>query len=606
VLVLVANDAAGEGVNLQRAHLMVNYDLPWNPNRLEQRFGRIHRIGQEEVCHLWNLIAKDTREGDVYHRLLAKLASEALALKGKVFDVLGQLFEQRALRDLLMEAIRYGADPEVRAKLFRVVDEAVDRDHLRQLLEQRALVHDSMDLSKVQAIREDMERAHARRLQPNYIQAFFSEAFRKLGGKMHRREPGRFEITHVPSVLRERDRVVGCGAPLLRQYERVCFDKRYVDQQPRAHLICPGSPLLVSTIDLVLERHGEVLKRGAVLVDDTDEGDQPRLLFYIEHAVQDGRKRKGGEFLVVSQQIRFVEVGPDGLFRSAGVAPYLDYRPATEAEQVVLCPQLDAEWLRQDWEHLSLGYVLREVVPQHVDEVRARRIPLVDKIEQEVKARLQREINFWDRRAQDLKAREDAGKKTGLPASVAQARADRLSERMRERLAELDRERLISPRPPRVKGGALIVPSGLLRKLRGEAPPVAVPDADGVDKAEVERLAMEAVFAAERALGRVPRDRSAERGIGYDIESRSKDGRLHFIEVKGRAAGADQVTLTKTEILCALNEPERFRLALVQVADHRAAQPVYVQGYDFGQPGFGQTSATFQVKGLLESGGPPA
>src|SRR5437764_12080480 len=74
VRILVANDAAGEGVNLQRgAHLMVNYDLPWNPNRLEQRFGRIHRIGQTEVCHLWNLVSADTREGEVYARLLEKL-----------------------------------------------------------------------------------------------------------------------------------------------------------------------------------------------------------------------------------------------------------------------------------------------------------------------------------------------------------------------------------------------------------------------------------------------------------------------------------------------------------------------------------------------------
>ncbi|HND22435.1 MAG TPA: helicase-related protein, partial [Acidobacteriota bacterium] len=107
VLVLVANDAAGEGVNLQRSHLMINYDLPWNPNRLEQRFGRIHRIGQEEVCHLWNVVAKDTREGEVYIRLLDKLEAERDALGGKVFDVLGQLFDQRPLRELLVEAIRY-------------------------------------------------------------------------------------------------------------------------------------------------------------------------------------------------------------------------------------------------------------------------------------------------------------------------------------------------------------------------------------------------------------------------------------------------------------------------------------------------------------------
>ena len=100
--VLLATDAAGEGVNLQNANLMVNYDLPWNPNRLEQRFGRIHRIGQTEVCRLWNLVAKETREGAVYHRLLEKLRIAAESLQGKVFDVLGEVFENVSLKDLLI------------------------------------------------------------------------------------------------------------------------------------------------------------------------------------------------------------------------------------------------------------------------------------------------------------------------------------------------------------------------------------------------------------------------------------------------------------------------------------------------------------------------
>ena len=108
LVVLVANDAAGEGVNLQRGHLMVNYDLPWNPNKIEQRFGRIHRIGQTEVCHLWNMVAKDTREGEVYARLLEKLDNARAALQGQVFDVLGDLFDEKPLKDLLWEAIQYG------------------------------------------------------------------------------------------------------------------------------------------------------------------------------------------------------------------------------------------------------------------------------------------------------------------------------------------------------------------------------------------------------------------------------------------------------------------------------------------------------------------
>src|SRR6266566_4518183 len=101
-VVVVATEAAGEGINLQRAHLLVNYDLPWNPNRIEQRFGRIHRIGQTEVCHLWNLVAEETREGDVYRTLLEKLEQQRKSLGGRVFDVLGEAFEGQPLRDLLL------------------------------------------------------------------------------------------------------------------------------------------------------------------------------------------------------------------------------------------------------------------------------------------------------------------------------------------------------------------------------------------------------------------------------------------------------------------------------------------------------------------------
>ena len=173
VSVLLATDAAGEGINLQRTHLMVNYDLPWNPNRLEQRFGRIHRIGQTEVCHLWNLVAQETREGDVYRRLLDKLEQARQTLGGQVFDVLGKLeFAGRPLRELLIDAIRYGEQPEVRARLDTAVDHALDRHKTQDLLEEQQLAHDAMDASRVRHVREEMERAEARRLQPHYIESF--------------------------------------------------------------------------------------------------------------------------------------------------------------------------------------------------------------------------------------------------------------------------------------------------------------------------------------------------------------------------------------------------------------------------------------------------
>ena len=290
VQVLLATDAAGEGINLQRAHLMVNYDLPWNPNRIEQRFGRIHRIGQTEVCHLWNLVADETREGDVYHTLLEKLDEARKALGGQVFDVLGKLqFEGKPLRELLIEAVRYGAQPDVRARLNQVIANAFDRDQLRDLIEERALAQDSMDASRVYRIREEMERAEARRLQPHYIESFFLEAFHRLGGSVKQREPRRYEVTHVPAVVRNRDRALGIGEPVLPKYERIAFEKSLVAPQGEAlaAFICPGHPLLDATIDLTLERQRDLLRRGTVLVDERDPGMEPRVIFYLEHAIQD-------------------------------------------------------------------------------------------------------------------------------------------------------------------------------------------------------------------------------------------------------------------------------------------------------------------------------
>ena len=603
VVVLIANDAAGEGVNLQRAHLMVNYDLPWNPNRLEQRFGRIHRIGQREVCHLWNLIAKDTREGDVYVRLLHKLEAEREALGGKVFDVVGELFDQKALRQMLMEAVQYGDDPAVKARLDQAVDGAVNRDRLEELLALRALAHNTMDTSRILAIREEMERAFARRLQPHFVEAFFAEAFRRLGGKLHRREPGRYEVTHVPQVVRERDRHIGMGAPILKRYERVCFDKQFVDQV--AELICPGSPLLDATIDVVLERHGDVLKRGAVLVDDDDPGTEPRLLFYLQHEIKDGRRRKDGKLTTVFEQMQFVEVGRDGVFRNAGAAPYLDYRPTTDGEFVALTAELDADWLKDDWEARVMGFAIAEVLPGHVAEVKARRLAEVDKVETQVKARLQREIRYWDSQAQKLKDQEKAGKRTRLPAQVAQERADRIADRMWARLSELDLERKITPAPPEVRGGALIIPRGLLETRSGRKPLSRDDQTDAETRTEVELIAVEAVMAAERALDREPVDRGAEK-LGYDVESRDRDGHLHFIEVKGRYRKARAVSLTKGEILFANNNPERHTLAIVLVEGDEVDGPHYVRGFDYGQPSFAQTSAQFNLAALLAAAEEPS
>jgi len=601
VQVLVATDAAGEGINLQRAHLAVNYDLPWNPNRLEQRFGRIHRIGQNEVCHLWNLVAEETREGEVFTRILEKLEQERASLGGQVFDVMGKItFDNRPLRDLMIEAIRYGERPDVRAKLTRIVDEALDRSHIKELIEDRALSHDSIDATRVREIREEMERAEARRLQPHFISSFFLEAFRLQGGTIREREPKRYEITHVPATIRNRDRLIGRGDPMLPRYERVTFEKELITVQgkPLAEFICPGHPLLDATIDLIMERYRALLKRGAVLIaPDETHVDSVRALCYLEHSIQDARTDRFGSRRMVSRRMQFVEIDEKGAPHNAGYAPYLDYRPVTDEERAMLAPVLAADWLKADLERQAVNYAVSNLVPDHLAEIRDRKEALIAKTEAAVRDRLTKEINYWDLRAEELKAQELAGKTPRLNSGRARQRADDLQARLEKRLAELQQERQLSAMPPVVIGGALVIPEPMLAVLRaGGATTV---DAAVHDTKRVESLAMAAVMESERRLGYQPHDVSAN-NCGYDIESRMPgQGQLRFIEVKGRVAGADTVTITKNEILTALNKPDDFILAIVEV-DGNSATPRYVRRPFQKEPDFGVVSVNYKLNELLE------
>ena len=609
VQVLLATDAAGEGINLQRAHLMVNYDLPWNPNRLEQRFGRIHRIGQTEVCHLWNLVADETREGDVYRKLLEKLEQARQALGGQVFDVLGKLhFEGRPLRELLVEAIRYGEQPEVRARLTTAVDHALDRGRIQDLLEDRALAHDAMDASRVRRIREDMVRAEARRLQPHYVESFFREAFQRLGGAAKQREVRRYEITHVPALVRNRDRLIGLGEPVLPRYERIAFEKTLVapQGQPLAAFVCPGHALLDAVIDLTLERHRDLLKRGAVLVDEGDEGDKPRVLFYLEHAIQDASLTRSGDRRIVSKRMLYVELDADGVTRHVHYAPYLDYRPLGEDDPGLeaILDRPECAWIGRELEKKAEGYAVANVVPGHVTEVRTSRLALIAKTEAAVKDRLTKEINYWDHRAEELKLQEQAGK-TGarLNSGEARKRADMLQARLRKRLEDLKLEAQISPLPPVVLGGLLVVPKGLINTMNGRE---SAHPKTAFDTQESAARARRIIMETERNLGFDPTDREFEK-LGYDIESRVPNtGKLRFIEVKGRVSGASTITVTRNEILYSLNKPEDFILGIVEFRDDGGHRVRYVRRPFQREPDFGVTSVNYDFAELLARAKPPS
>jgi hypothetical protein len=316
-------------------------------------------------------------------------------------------------------------------------------------------------------------------------------------------------------------------------------------------------------IDISLERYRELLRRGAVLVDERDPSMSPRVLFFLEHAIQDASLTRSGERRIVSKRLLFVELDAQGAVRHINYAPYLDYRPLADREPAidVILARAEAAWIDRDLEKKTLTYAITTVAPEHLTEVRDRKLKLLDKTEAAVKDRLTKEINYWDFRAEQLKEQERAGKANArLNSGEARKRADELQARLQKRMEEIKRERQLAPLPPVALGGVLVVPIGLIEALSGLPQPS---EQTAIDTQAAAAKARAIVMEVERGLGFAPVDREFEK-LGYDIESAIPGtGRLRFIEVKGRVAGADTVTVTKNEILYSLNKPDDFILAMV-------------------------------------------
>jgi hypothetical protein len=398
-----------------------------------------------------------------------------------------------------------------------------------------------------------------------------------------------------------------------------------------------------------------------MLVDSGDMGEDIRVLFYLEHTIQDASTDNTGKRREVSRQLQFIEIDEQGNVHAAGYAPFLDYRPLREEEQLVvgmapggegLAPTREATtfrasqhdiperhvvgmaptreattflpskhdiperqvsdkflnkiltaapWLKGDLEEQARSYAITELVPRHLGEVRQRREEQIDKTSAAVNDRLTTEISYWDNRAAILKAQEAAGRTNArLNSQIARQRAEELLARLERRLSELEQERKLSPLPPVVVGGVLVIPQGLLNRLTGQS------DIPNIEKfahetARIERIAMEAVMQAERQLGYIPRDVSADK-CGYDIESRIPGtGKLRFIEVKGRVKDSTTVTVTKNEILTALNKPDDFILAIVEV-DGDATTTHYIARPFQREPDFGATSVNYDLEKLRNKG----
>ena len=585
VVVLVATDAAGEGINLQSAHLMVNYDLPWNPNRIEQRFGRIHRIGQTEVCRMWNMVARGTREGEVFETLFDKLEAQRRALGGKVFDVLGEAFADTPLRDLLIQAITQENPQLEKMRLMSKIDDAVSKQ-TKEIIKRQSLLHNtSLDQAACEQLRDALDRAVGYRLQPSYVRRFFLEAFKEFGGNVTSCEENRYQVARVPQALIHKGGQYGCGQ-VQKSYERICFDRDAVviSGKPRAALLAPGHPLLDAVISGVCDRYDSLLLKGAVLVDPDDDGSDPRLLVFLEHEICDATTTPTGQPRVVSRRFEYVEVSPDGEPVDAGRHPYLDYRVPEPQEQVLLSELVKTQtrtgWLSRQMVDSIKQRALLSNARRHLDETSRRVEEQVDRTLAAVEERLTREINYQRDQAVEFSKRRHSGL-----AAQARRRAEEANERLTRRIEELNRQRKLRSGQLRELGLALVVPAGLLAQIKGAEPPERAQDTQ-----RVERLAVDAVLDEERKLGRRPRE-MPHNNKGYDIETRSGNDPLLFIEVKGRVAGAEHFSITASEILFALNTAEQHILALVKVEEDSSTTVRYLPDpftARQSEPGFGE------------------
>ncbi|MFR0557012.1 helicase-related protein [Pseudoscardovia radai] len=582
--ILVATDAAGEGLNLQRADLMVNYDLPWNPNRIEQRFGRIHRIGQKRMCFLWNMVAAHTREGDVYTRLLSKIDTMDKAYNGRLFNVLGdsKAFEGRSLSDLMVQAIQRGDSPEAQQWLDTVIDAGVT-DGLQKLKQEESVDRESflhLTGADVDAERRRMEQHRERKLQPGYIEAFFVEAILNLGGSISRRETGRWEILRMPQEVLRAAEQLNRHRPLANRYERVTFDPAHVDDarnQTKALLVTPGTPILNAVIAVVLRKYAGELAKGTIFVDDTDsQNERPAIVTAASQDISASAlgPRHKGDSEVIARQFDYLQVEDNGDMQTLAVPPYADFRAPTDAER----RQIDAiradEWFAIDHSQELCDYVYATCTAKRVAQLQAAHDAERAHVWERVKQRLDSESNYWwgeYLRIQESE-RTQPGKKQPMSSAAAYKRAQEMDARLEEREAALAGPDHLHVSPVRLHGLALVIPASLLAH-DGEGNDAAdegdeqLPAHMAKETEEVDSRGMELTMEAERRLGREPHE-MPHNNKGYDIESYDAHGAKIIIEVKSKIdlPGHDYFFATPSEIMMAKTQGDHHRLALALIS----------------------------------------
>lgn len=544
--VMVSTEAGGEGINLHWAcALMVNYDIPWNPNRLEQRMGRIHRYGQQKEVHIYNLVAADTREGIVLQALFAKIERIQAALgSDRVFDVIGEQIAGRSLQELIVDAVSQRRTlEEIVAEINAVPDEEAIRQAREATLEMLATRH--IDLQRV--LGED-RRARENRLVPEYIERFFERACYFAGVSIERRRDRLWRVPSVPYELRNVSHdFKNRFGEVFREYPKIAFDKQTARQQ-EAVFVAPGHPLLETMMDHLLEMCEPDVRRGAVFADP--DGRLDGWLWFVEGEVRDGSN------VVTGKRLFAIHQPIQGEMRLVNSSVLWDLKPLTNVAALETPPREDA----------VIAFAVTNVIEAYRSDLLKQR-----ERDAEIKRKyglrsLEQMIGEADARLIEYETRRIKGDTLRVPEVEVQneeRRREELRARKQALEEEIRRETSLLPATPKVLG--------VVRVLPQPAQPVQM----RYDP-ETEAIGMRVAMQYERDHNRLPEDVSKE-NLGYDIRSSAltsaAEGRtsdVRYIEVKAfTTTGA--LVITPNEWLMAQRLGDEYWLYIIE---HAKSEPI--------------------------------
>ena len=505
--VMVATEAAGEGINLQFCWMMINYDIPWNPMRLEQRMGRIHRIGQEYDCLIFNFVATNTREGQVLNRLHTRLKRIRDELgTDQVFNVIGDIFPANQLERMIRDL--YAGKTTMKALMERIV-ENVDTERFKEIIESalEGLAKKELNLS---VILGKKELAKERRLVPEVVQRFFLEATPIVGMHSLRKRKGLFRVGRVPRSLRPiGKRLEKRFGPLAKKYKWITFDSKFLTDDPSIEWTTPGHPLFEAVRERLLDQVRSDLQKGAIFFDIRSK--EPTLLDVCAASVKDGRGR------TLHRRLFVVETTKDGQSHIRQPTIFLDLNPTPKGTSP---PEMNSVTDKSKIESILYDATLIPFLKE-VESERAREIKTIRRY---VELSLNQLIHERNLALANLLERQQRGEELSGLIAQAENRLDELNERLERRRTELQREEQLMIGDITHIGRAWVLPHPEQTKY---AP--MVPDE------KIERIAMEEAMKYEHERDWEPENVS-EQNRGFDILSREpKTGAVRFIEVKGRA-----------------------------------------------------------------------